>query len=115
MEQGVATVEDIDKGLRLASGRKMGIFEIGDMVGLPTNIVLKMDFASGKLDVIEREAKRRLFSRFVCRRGRFRTLGLGDKIRKIPTMVLVQHKGPIKTVQTQFFNHRSPFEKRDGL
>ncbi len=34
MEQGVATVEDIDKGLRLASGRKMGIFETGDLVGL---------------------------------------------------------------------------------
>ena len=34
VEQGVATVEDIDKGLRLASGRKMGVFETGDMVGL---------------------------------------------------------------------------------
>jgi 3-hydroxybutyryl-CoA dehydrogenase len=34
VEQGVATAEDIDKGLRLASGRKMGIFETGDMVGL---------------------------------------------------------------------------------
>lgn len=34
VEQGVATVEDIDNGLRLASGRKMGIFETGDMVGL---------------------------------------------------------------------------------
>jgi 3-hydroxybutyryl-CoA dehydrogenase len=34
VEGGVATVEDIDKGLRLAFGRKMGIFEIGDMVGL---------------------------------------------------------------------------------
>jgi len=34
VEQGVATVEDIDKGLRLASGRKMGIFETGDMIGL---------------------------------------------------------------------------------
>ena len=34
VEQGVATIEDIDKGLRLASGRKMGIFETGDMVGL---------------------------------------------------------------------------------
>jgi len=34
VEEGVGTVEDIDKGLRLASGRKMGIFEIGDMVGL---------------------------------------------------------------------------------
>ena len=34
VEQGVATVEDIDKGLRLGLGRKMGIFETGDMVGL---------------------------------------------------------------------------------
>jgi len=34
VEAGVAAVEDIDKGLRLASGRKMGIFETGDMVGL---------------------------------------------------------------------------------
>ena len=34
VEAGVAGVEDIDKGLRLASGRKMGIFETGDMVGL---------------------------------------------------------------------------------
>ncbi len=34
VEQGVATAEDIDKGLRLAAGRKMGIFETGDMVGL---------------------------------------------------------------------------------
>jgi 3-hydroxybutyryl-CoA dehydrogenase len=34
VEQGVATMEDIDKGLRLASGRRMGIFETGDMVGL---------------------------------------------------------------------------------
>jgi len=34
VETGVATIEDIDKGLRLASGRKMGIFETGDMVGL---------------------------------------------------------------------------------
>lgn len=34
VEAGVASVEDIDKGLRLAAGRKMGIFETGDMVGL---------------------------------------------------------------------------------
>ena len=34
VEQGVATVEDIDKGLRLGAGRRMGIFETGDMVGL---------------------------------------------------------------------------------
>jgi 3-hydroxybutyryl-CoA dehydrogenase len=34
VEAGIATVEDIDKGLRLGSGRRMGIFETGDMVGL---------------------------------------------------------------------------------
>jgi 3-hydroxybutyryl-CoA dehydrogenase len=34
VEAGIATVEDIDKGLRLASGRRMGIFETGDLVGL---------------------------------------------------------------------------------
>ena len=34
VEQGVASIEDIDKGLRLAAGRRMGIFETGDMVGL---------------------------------------------------------------------------------
>ncbi len=34
VEEGVATIEDIDKGQRLASGRKMGVFETGDMVGL---------------------------------------------------------------------------------
>ena len=34
VEEGVATLEEIDRGLRLASGRKMGPFEIGDMVGL---------------------------------------------------------------------------------
>jgi 3-hydroxybutyryl-CoA dehydrogenase len=34
VDKGIATVEDIDKGMKLASGRKMGIFETGDMVGL---------------------------------------------------------------------------------
>ncbi|MFP4650784.1 MAG: 3-hydroxyacyl-CoA dehydrogenase family protein [Desulfobacterales bacterium] len=34
VEEGVATCEDIDKGMRLGSGRRMGIFETGDMVGL---------------------------------------------------------------------------------
>lgn len=34
VEQGAGTVEEIDRGVRLAFGRKMGIFETGDMVGL---------------------------------------------------------------------------------
>lgn len=47
VEQGIATVEDIDKGLRLALGRKMGIFETGDMVGL--------DVTFGAMTAIYRE------------------------------------------------------------
>jgi len=34
VEQGIGTIEDIDKGMRLAFGRRMGPFETGDMVGL---------------------------------------------------------------------------------
>jgi 3-hydroxybutyryl-CoA dehydrogenase len=34
VEEGITTVEDIDKGVKLALGRKMGIFETSDMVGL---------------------------------------------------------------------------------
>ncbi len=49
VEDGVATVEDIDKGLRLASGRRMGIFETGDMVGL--------DVTFGALTAIYEETK----------------------------------------------------------
>ena len=38
VEEGVATCQEIDAGLRLASGRKMGPFEIGDMVGLDVTL-----------------------------------------------------------------------------
>ena len=34
VERGVGTPADIDKGMRLATGRRMGPFETGDMVGL---------------------------------------------------------------------------------
>jgi 3-hydroxybutyryl-CoA dehydrogenase len=34
LEQGIGTVEDIDKGVRLAFGRRMGPLETGDLVGL---------------------------------------------------------------------------------
>jgi 3-hydroxybutyryl-CoA dehydrogenase len=49
VEEGVGTVEDIDKGLRLASGRRMGIFETGDMVGLDVtyNAMLSMYHETG--------------------------------------------------------------------
>lgn len=49
VEAGVGTVEDIDRGLRLASGRRMGIFETGDMVGL--------DVTCGALTAIYEETK----------------------------------------------------------
>jgi 3-hydroxybutyryl-CoA dehydrogenase len=49
VEAGVGTVEDIDKGLRLATGRRMGIFETGDMVGL--------DVSCGALTAIYEETK----------------------------------------------------------
>jgi len=38
VEQGIGTVEDIDSGVKLALGRKMGIFETGDMVGLDVTL-----------------------------------------------------------------------------
>jgi len=34
VEEGISTVEEVDRGMRLAFGRKMGPFETGDMVGL---------------------------------------------------------------------------------
>lgn len=61
VEQGVATVEDIDKGLRLASGRKMGIFETSDMVGL--------DVTYGALNAIYNESKdNRFYPPMILRR-----------------------------------------------
>ena len=49
VEEGIGTAEDIDKGLRLASGRKMGIFETSDLVGLDVtyNALLSMYHETG--------------------------------------------------------------------
>jgi 3-hydroxybutyryl-CoA dehydrogenase len=49
LEQGIGTVEDIDKGVRLAFGRRMGPFETGDLVGL--------DVSCGALTAIYEESK----------------------------------------------------------
>ncbi len=49
LEQGIGTVEDIDKGVKLAFGRKMGPFETGDMVGL--------DVSCGALTAIYEDSK----------------------------------------------------------
>ena len=34
VEQGIATVSEVDEGMKLAFGRPLGIFELGDLVGL---------------------------------------------------------------------------------
>lgn len=39
VEYGVASPEDIDKGIRLAFGRKMGPFETSDLVGLDVQLM----------------------------------------------------------------------------
>lgn len=49
VEQGIGTVADIDKGVRLAFGRRMGPFETGDLVGL--------DVSYGALIAIYEESK----------------------------------------------------------
>ncbi len=38
VEQGIGTAEDVDKGVKLAFGRPMGIFELGDIVGLDVTL-----------------------------------------------------------------------------
>lgn len=49
LEHGIGTVEDIDKGVKLAFGRKMGPFETGDLVGL--------DVSCGALNAIYEESQ----------------------------------------------------------
>jgi 3-hydroxybutyryl-CoA dehydrogenase len=61
VEEGIATVEDIDKGVRLAFGRRMGIFETGDIVVL--------DITHGALLAIYEETKdMRWFPPMILRR-----------------------------------------------
>ena len=38
VEQGIATIADVDQGVKLAFGRPMGIFELGDLVGLDVTL-----------------------------------------------------------------------------
>ncbi len=49
LEQGIGTVEEIDRGVRLAFGRRMGPLETGDLVGL--------DVSYGALTAIYEETK----------------------------------------------------------
>ena len=74
VEAGVGTIEDIDKGLRLASGRKMGIFETGDMVGL--------DVTYGALTAIYEETKDPLWYPPMTLRRKVKAGHLGRKTGK---------------------------------
>lgn len=49
LEKGIGSIEDIDKGVRLAFARRMGPFETGDMVGL--------DVSFGALKAIYQESQ----------------------------------------------------------
>jgi len=49
LEKGIGSVEDIDRGVKLAFARRMGPFETGDMVGL--------DVSFGALTAIYRESR----------------------------------------------------------
>jgi 3-hydroxybutyryl-CoA dehydrogenase len=71
VEAGVATVEDIDKGLRLASGRRMGIFETGDMVGL--------DITYGALTAAYNDTKNPAFAPPTILKRKIRAGQLGKK------------------------------------
>lgn len=51
LERGIATVKDIDKGIRMAFGRPMGPFETGDMVGLDVSYdAMKSIYEEGRDD-----------------------------------------------------------------
>lgn len=61
VQAGVGTVEDIDRGMRLAAGRRMGPFETGDMVGL--------DVTHGALMALYKETRdRRWYPPMILRR-----------------------------------------------
>ena len=61
VEQGVATPEDIDKGMRLAFGRKMGPFETADLTGLDVQCMAYMN-------MYEEEKDLRFYPPFILRR-----------------------------------------------
>ncbi len=51
VEQGVASAEDIDKGMRLAFGRKMGPLETSDLVGLDVQLMAYTNVYEEEKDV----------------------------------------------------------------
>ncbi len=74
VELGIGTVEEIDRGVRLAFGRRMGPFETGDLVGL--------DVSHGALMAIFEEGKDSRFYPPQLLRRKVRAGHLGRKTRK---------------------------------
>jgi len=74
LEKGIGTMEDIDKGVRLAFGRRMGPFETGDMVGLDVSYRALMAIYEESQDIryyppqfLRRKVKAGQLGRKTCR------------------------------------------------
>lgn len=74
VEQGIGTVKDIDEGVRLAFGRKMGPFETGDLVGL--------DVSYGAFMAVYEDSKNPLFYPPLLLRRKVKAGELGRKTDK---------------------------------
>jgi 3-hydroxybutyryl-CoA dehydrogenase len=74
VEQGIGTVKDIDNGVRLAFGRKMGPFETGDLVGL--------DVSYGAFMAVYEDSKNPLFYPPLLLRRKVKAGELGRKTDK---------------------------------
>jgi 3-hydroxybutyryl-CoA dehydrogenase len=61
VEQGIGTVEDIDKGMKLGFGRRMGPFETGDLVGLDVSY-------NGLMSIYEESKDKRYYPPQLLRR-----------------------------------------------
>jgi 3-hydroxybutyryl-CoA dehydrogenase len=93
LEQGVGTVSDIDNGIRLGFGRKMGPFETGDMVGL--------DVSYGALCAIYEDSKE---MRFHPPQLLKRKVAAGHLGRKTGRGWYVYHEDGTRTVDKQGYN-----------
>ncbi len=106
--------EDIDPGGQVGEEGN-GNIDIGDVMGLAPDVILELDFAMGKLDIVDREAEGFLGLRIVYGSRCLGIRGCWQQIGKIPAMVLVEFQSAVKAVQAELFDHRRPPEEGDGL
>jgi 3-hydroxybutyryl-CoA dehydrogenase len=74
VEEGIGTIEEIDKGMRLGFGRRMGPFETGDLVGLDVSL-------NGLMAIYEESKDIRYYPPQLLRR-KVRAGHLGRKVGK---------------------------------